>query len=508
MAGLLSPPRRASGSAIAANIVVGALARVAIAAAIGLGVDESYAVAVARPAMLGYYDHPPLVFWITALVERVDGAHADVVLRLPFIVIFAATTWLVYRLTRVLFDERAALYAAALLQIIPVFGVSDGGWILPDGPLLLGFALTGYGLARAIVAPDARARGWWLAAGVGAGIAALSKYHAIFLITGTLLFLATAPGARHWLRRADPYLAGVVALAMSAPVWIWNARHGWASFRFQGTRADVHHGLHVAPLLQNLAGQAGYMLPWIWLPLVWLFARALRGGPRDASRWLLACLAAGPVLLFPLLALGGRPGLPHWPAPGFLFLVPLLGDSLARLAERGHARAVRRYVGASAAIVLVLVAFAASQVRTGGFRRDFPRLFAHGDPSLDAVDWRALRPTIDALSGERAPLVIAADWIDGAKIGAALSGSATVLCFNSDDRQFRYVADQSALAGRDAFVVLRAPVDTSAFARISARFRVVEPVAAAHVAIMRSGREALALSVYHAYGLLPRAPGS
>src|SRR5947209_6021755 len=104
--------------ALIAIISIGALARLALAAAIGLGIDESYAVTVAQPVALGYYDHPPLVFWITALIERLGGGQSDVMLRLPFILLFAATTFLVHRLTRALFDDRAALYAAILLQII------------------------------------------------------------------------------------------------------------------------------------------------------------------------------------------------------------------------------------------------------------------------------------------------------------------------------------------------------------------------------------------------------
>ncbi len=521
-AGLLSPPARAlvsaahAGAAVQVNdrarserailivIAVGAVARLALAASIGLGVDESYAVAVARPTSLGYYDHPPLVFWITALIERLGGAHSDVLLRLPFIVLFAATTWLVARIARRSFGPRAAVHAAILLQVIPVFGVSDGGWILPDGPLLLGFALAALALERATAADGRHGAAWWALAGVGAGIAALSKYHAIFLISGALLFLATTAGARRWIARPAPYLAGLIALAMSLPVWIWNARHGWASFRFQGGRADLQHGLHIASLLQNLAGQAGYMLPWIWLALVWQFVAAVRRGPGDRPRWLLACLASGPVIVFPAIALGGRAGLPHWPAPGFLFLVPLLADALARLEQRGRARLVRVYLGGTALLVVSLVAFAASQIQTGWFSSAFPGLFAHGDPSLDALDWRELRPVIDSLSAGRTSVVVASNWIDGAKIGAALAADATVLCFNDDDRQFHFVADQRALAGRPALIVLRATPDADrTLARLASRFAAIDPRPAARLEIHRHANDGVGLIVYRARDLFP-----
>jgi 4-amino-4-deoxy-L-arabinose transferase-like glycosyltransferase len=488
-------------------ILVGTVARLTMAASIGLGVDESYAVAVARPVSLSYYDHPPLVFWITALTQRIFGSGSDVVLRLPFIVIFAATTWMVSVLAARLFGEREAVVSAILLQVIPVFGVSDGGWILPDGPLLFGFAATALCVWKALAAsPGTGALRWWVAAGLSAGVALVSNYHALFLIAGLLVFLLTTTRGRRWLARPEPYVAAAVALLISSPVFIWNAHHGWASFRFQGGRATVQHGLHVSALFQNLAGQAGYILPWIWVPLVGLFVSAVRRGPRDEARWLLACLAAGPILTFTALSLGGRPGLPHWPAPGFLFLVPLLAESLVKLERDGHRRFVKRYLAGTGVVVAALVTFAASQVRTGWFSRAVPTLFTRGDPSLDAVDWRELQSAVDTLAPTGRPIVVAANWIDAAKLGAALGPRALVLCFNDDARHFRYVADADSLSGRDAFLVVRADPRShpaGEMKRLALRFRSVSVPPAAVVPIHRGGYEVLRLVVYRGHGILP-----
>jgi Dolichyl-phosphate-mannose-protein mannosyltransferase len=479
-------------------ILLGVIARLALGATIGLGVDESYAVAVARPLSLSYYDHPPLVFWMAAAATRVFGDAHDVLLRLPFVVLFAATTWLLYCLTRRLFDECAALIAAVLAQVIPVFGVSDGGWILPDGPLLLGFSAAALCLAHiALDTPEAERRGWWLGLGLAGGFAALSKYHAAFLFVGTLVFLLTSPRHRRWLSRPEPYVAAAIAVTLALPVLVWNARHGWASFRFQGSRAGTHLGWSsLTALAQNLAGQAGYLLPWVWIPLVCLFARAIRRGPVDAPRWLLVCLGGGPVLVFTVAALGGRPGLPHWPAPGFFLLLPLLADALAR-----RPRLTRVYLSASAAIVLLLVGFAASQIRTGWFSDRFPTLFRRGDPSLEAVDWVEVRTALPRFGA--AKFLVVSSWIDGAKLGASLAPNATVLCFNDDARQFRYVLDQHTLIGSDALLVLRGERLTDAqraLRRITPYFEATD--SAGIIDVRRDGRVAVRLLVYRATGLL------
>src|SRR5262249_4345240 len=190
---LLSRAEPSDGSVrrkVIAVILVSALARILLGATIGLGVDESYAVAVARPLSLSYFDHPPLVFWIVAGVERVFGTGHDALLRLPFIALFCGTTWLMYRLTARMFGERAGLFAAVLVSIVPVFGVSEGGWVLPDGPLVFAMAACALSLSHIVsAAAESHARRWWLAAGASTGVALLSKYHAVFLLVGALVFL-------------------------------------------------------------------------------------------------------------------------------------------------------------------------------------------------------------------------------------------------------------------------------------------------------------------------------
>ena len=118
--------------------------RLAFGAALGLGVDESYMVASGRVLGIGYYDHPPVSWWLSWGAAHVFGVETPIAVRLPFIALFALSTWLMYRLGIATADARAGLWAAVLLNLSPVFGVTTGTWVLPDGPLdcaLLGAAL-------------------------------------------------------------------------------------------------------------------------------------------------------------------------------------------------------------------------------------------------------------------------------------------------------------------------------------------------------------------------------
>jgi 4-amino-4-deoxy-L-arabinose transferase-like glycosyltransferase len=133
---------------------------------------------------------------------------------------------------------------------------------LPDGPLLFFWLLTLDRLARALESP--RGHWPWVVVGLAWGCALLSKYHAVFLPVGALLYLAIEPSARSWLRRPGPYLAVAIGLAVFSPVIGWNAAHGWASFAFQGGRALGPLQLRPGKLAMALLGQAAYLFPWMW----------------------------------------------------------------------------------------------------------------------------------------------------------------------------------------------------------------------------------------------------
>ena len=141
--------------------------RLLLAATVGLGVDEAYTVSTARTFELSTFDHPPLAWWL-ARVGRMLGAESTVAVRLPFIALFALTTWLAYHAGRKLFGRRAGLFAAITINLAPVLGWTTGTFVLPDGPLLaamlaarllrLAGAVRAGGRRAALVAADGRRR--------------------------------------------------------------------------------------------------------------------------------------------------------------------------------------------------------------------------------------------------------------------------------------------------------------------------------------------------------------
>jgi 4-amino-4-deoxy-L-arabinose transferase-like glycosyltransferase len=436
--------------------------RLGVAALLPLGVDESYAVVVSRTLSLSYFDHPPAAFWIVHAAAQLAGEH-PLAVRWPFVLLFALTSWLLFRLTARLFGARAGFWSVVAAQCIPVFSLSSGSWVLPDGPLLCASVAAALALSYAV--PVSGERGvsdrpprWsdWITAGVALGCAGLSKYHAALLGIGVAVFLLTDTAGRRWLTRPHPYVALVLAALCVIPVFVWNANHHWISFRFQGSRA-AGSGNPLNALLQNLAGQAGYLLPWFWAPLLVLMFRGVRTGPRDRATWFCVCLGALPVVVFTLAALGGRAGLPHWPAPGFFLLLPLLGAAIARWEARAPAVAHRRMTLAATVFALLLFVVV-SHATTGWVATVVPSL-RRKDPAFELLEYRSIRDALgrDSLL-QRARYVATNDWLRGAKIGYALGATAPTLVLNDDARHFQFATDSRTLVGTDGLLIVRVPM--------------------------------------------------
>ncbi len=389
-----------------ALIVAGALVRLAFAWATGLGMDESYMVAAGRVVSLGYFDHPPASWWLSWGAAWLFGSEAPVVVRLPFILLFGVSTWLMYRLGC---------------------------------------------LVRAIGAEGLR---WWAGAGICAGLALFSKYSAVLTIGGAFLFLLASPAHRAWLRRPGPWVAGGLAVLVFLPVILWNAGHDWASFAFQGQRSSAARFRPLAPL-EVLGGGALFVLPWFWVPMIWLGARAPWRGSQQER--LLAWLAAPPIVVFALVAAwSGHRVLFHWAAPGYLMLFPLLGVYVADRIDRAW---MRRVMGATAALVVAALAVIGAQTRFDVLGPVLER-FARKDPTIEGVDWTSLRTELDARGLLPPGTVIGLpNWRDGGKIAYGIGPDMPATVLHADARQFGLARSARGFLGRDLLVVTLDPPD-------------------------------------------------
>jgi 4-amino-4-deoxy-L-arabinose transferase-like glycosyltransferase len=342
--------------------------------------DEAYYRLWAMRPQLGYYDHPPMIAWWIALGRLIAGDDALGVRLFP-VLGASLTTLLLWDAARLAgAGERTAARAAVWLNATLLIGF---GVILavPDAPSTLFWTATLWCLLKA------RKSGgplWWIAAGVTAGLATLSKYSALFLAPGVFLWLVATPDGRAELKRPWPWLTCLIAAGLFGLNGAWNAQHHWESFSKQFGRA-VPGPLTGKYLVELIVGQ------FILLnPLIALFAwrpfdlRRLKAWGADVSLFV-ATVAPFAVYLV-LHSLHARVQA-HWPAP----LYPALAFLGAVAAEKVGPGAVWTGLRRAAApfgigLTVLALAYAASGLH----------LLGKKDPSLQLRGWPAFARAVDA----------------------------------------------------------------------------------------------------------------
>jgi 4-amino-4-deoxy-L-arabinose transferase-like glycosyltransferase len=495
---LPADPRRAALALIAGLTVL----RIVFAAMLGFGVDESYTLGQARHLALSYFDHPPLHLWLAHASMLVFGTTWAV--RLPFILMFAGTSWLMFRLTERLFGGWPGVWTVLALNCSLFFLASPGTWIVPDGPLLFFLAGGMLALARLFFPTEGESpSSWraWLLAGLCFGLAGLSKYSAVFVIAGLAVFLV-ATEHRRWLVHPAPYAGALVAALCVSPIIVWNLANDWASLKFQAGRGGGR-GLTLAAFAQMLAGQFVWLAPWIAVPLATIFGSSFT---RVREPRVLFCLslAAPTILYFTVQSLWSGWALPHWPMPGWFFVFPLLGAWMVANPDASPSpRAWAKWcLGLAVALPLVIGGIGASGILT---RLGAP---VRADPTIDAFNWTELRPLLAAHGvGQRpGPVVVALTWNEGGKIDLAVGDRADVMVIGPDPRGFAFRQVPRAYHGADILIVALAGTWARQQQALQSQFVVIgEPQ---RVSIGRGGRPELDLVIVPARGLRSMAPVS
>ena len=115
----------------------------------------------------------------------------------------------------------------------------------------------------------------------------LSKYTALFFGPAILIWLVSGAKLRRWLISPWPYLGGLVALAIFAPVILWNADHHWVSFIKQIGRARIAD-FRLAFIGELIPTQIAFATPLVWfLGAMGLYALLRRNAGALAARTLI-----------------------------------------------------------------------------------------------------------------------------------------------------------------------------------------------------------------------------
>lgn len=383
------------------------LLKLAIAARLPLFVDEAFYWLEGQHPAFAYSDLPGLTAWLIRIGTELFG-DGLLAVRLPFIAISALVPWLVVRLTAREFDAQAAWLSGCAALLLPLLG-SLGVMALPDAMLALATILcldAGVRLLRNVT------HGAALLLALGLSLGALSHYRFIAVIGVGIVALLMIGKGRDALRDPRVWIAIATGAAAWIPLLVWNVDNAEAGLRFQ--MVDRHPWALHADGWQFLVIQAAMVTPLLFAALLlaaWRFRRA----SDDAARFL---ALSGGLLVLGFFVLGfvadtERASF-HWPLPGWLALLPLLGFVLLSwprwLRVTMWATLVLGFIGVVG--YYAMVSIPEVRERSAGLKW-YPSNFAGWDTLADAV-----REELAAMPDDT--VLVADNFKIGAELGFAL----------------------------------------------------------------------------------------
>ena len=436
--------------------------------------DEAYYWQWSRHLDWGYYDNTPLMAPVIRLFTLLFGTN-ELGVRAGAAVCSLIISLFVYLLAKRLFGPAVAAVSVLLANFIPLFAA--GSVIMTQDPVQIAFwAATLYVVYRALT--DKPYWSWWLGAGLLAGLAAQAKLNALALLPSILLFILLSPTARErWLRRPEPYAAGLVAFAVFAPFLWWNHTHQnafWIHAHAMASRGSGHDGAKW--VLRFLGDQALLISPFVFLTYLYTLYDGARRGVKERDDAFLFLWCPSLVAFASTFVTALRSKVEgNWAVDAYVTGIILVAAVFVRAWHSRRAFA-KVWIGLSAAfsIVLALAALFPNSLYAVGVKFPNPTQ----DRTNELYGWRTLagRVASEQTAMGSQPFIFGINYRMPSEAAFYLPGQPQTyaLFLNYKASEYMFWENPKALQGRDA-VFLNDTDNQDHFDDLRAVFNRVEP---------------------------------
>lgn len=304
-------------------IAIAAMVKLLLSPLLELGNDEVYYYTYALQLDWNHFDHPPMVGLLIRLTTLNLWLVNEFTLRLGSILVAACATWFIFKLGKLIANERVGWFAALIYTASVYTGFIAGFFILPDSPQMFFYTGALFIMAYLILKREGQEHtSVWLLLGLMIGLAALCKIHGLFLWAGFGLFILIK--RIKWLLNWRLYAAALVSIICIVPIVYWNWQNDFITYKFHSERV-THTGIQWESFAKEIGGEFAYQNPVIFILLivssVAFFTKRIKFNQKRVAVWLM-CMSIPMLFVFWGLSLF-NPTLPHWSGPAFipLFLI-------------------------------------------------------------------------------------------------------------------------------------------------------------------------------------------
>ncbi|MBF0440915.1 MAG: glycosyltransferase family 39 protein [Oligoflexales bacterium] len=187
--------------------------------------DEAYYFSWAAFPDLGYFDHPPLIAWLSVLVNA--EKHSWFMGRLGCLILsFLMIPISISLFKTVGISGKKSLTSGIILMNFNFLGFMIGILATPDIPFIFSWLIALHEALKALLENEKR----WITAGIFTGLGILGKYAMLFIGPIFLFALLMKPEK---LKSPWPYLGGIFCVIVITPHLMWNYNRDFISLKFQ-----------------------------------------------------------------------------------------------------------------------------------------------------------------------------------------------------------------------------------------------------------------------------------
>ena len=392
--------------------------------------DEAYALTISRNFSLSYFDHPPLMMWISYFLHFFDVDELFI-FRIPHIAFGMLTSFFLYKITSLIYSKDAGVASAILYFFSPFFFLSGGFFIIPDASLNFSVAGATY-IAMRLIFNKENTFYLWIALGIFLSLAFLSKYQAYLF--GLSLFIAFFIWRKNLVFTKRFNISLLISIFGLFPVLFWNIENNFDSFSFHGNRSSFDFDL--LHIFNSLLFQLFFLLPTTGF----LIIKALTRGKNLFTKHenFLLLLALPIIVIFNIFILLSNNSFAHWSMVGWMLLIPLASNYLILMRSFKLQLIILKTFAIFVTIFLISILLIHS--KTGFITRNFGEKIPSWDNTRELLDWDLIAITLtEALQQKELDSVATLNWYDSGQLASAFRYKHFVGVIGPNENHFKYL---------------------------------------------------------------------
>ena len=392
--------------------------------------DEAYTLTISRYFSLSYFDHPPLMMWVSYCLHLFEVIQLNI-FRIPFIAFGLLTSFFLYKIGSKLYSKQVGVISAILYFISPFFFFSGGLFIVPDASLNFSIAGATYIAIRLIFNKEDNIY-LWISLGLLLSIAFLSKYQAYLF--GITLFIAFIIWRRNVLFTKNFYISLLISILGLLPVFLWNMENNFDSFNFHGNRSSF--GFDPIHIFNSIFAQLFLLLPTTGF----LIITSLMKNKKfiTVNEKFLILLSLPTVIIFNIFILFSDNSFSHWSMVGWMLLIPVASNRLILM--KSYKRHLIILKVASVSLIVVIISSILIHAKTGFITRSFDQKLPIWDNTRELLDWGHIADILTkTLQKKELESLATLNWYDSGQLTAAFYFKYPVGVIGPNGNHFEYI---------------------------------------------------------------------